>query len=120
MFVDRESVEKYADEYDVKVRRLSDTVALTSSTKEAMGMAISTFAPGETVREHVNKPNVQEIFMILAGDVEVVIDGEREVLQAGDLSFAEIGQSHRFTNLGDDQARLLSIWWRATVSTPLG
>jgi mannose-6-phosphate isomerase-like protein (cupin superfamily) len=114
VFVDRDTPESYANEYDVKVRRLAAVLARTSDHKQSLGMAISRFEPGETVREHVNKPGVQEVFMILDGTVEVVIDGTVETLQINDVSYADIDQKHRFTNVGAGPAALLSIWWRTT------
>ena len=121
MHIDRHSDEKYKPEYDVLVRRLADTFAHTSPTKEALGAAISVFEPGETVREHVNKENVEEVFLVLDGTVDFVLDGQHETITTGDVGLAHIGQSHAFTNIGSERARLLSIWWRAVPAlAPLG
>jgi quercetin dioxygenase-like cupin family protein len=111
--IDRNSTEKYKPEYDVLVRRFAETFAQTSPGKEAMGAAISVFEPGETIREHVNKPDVEEVFLVLDGDVDFYLDGRRERITTGDMGLAHIGQAHAFTNAGTSTARLLSIWWRA-------
>ncbi|MEU9081121.1 cupin domain-containing protein [Streptomyces sp. NPDC048357] len=116
MTIDRHESGKYRDEYDVKVRRLTGLLALTSPRKEAMGAAMSEFEPGETVREHVNKERVEEIFLLLDGTADFTLDGVTRELRAGDVGFARTGQSHAFTNTSDQKVRLFSVWWR-TVPT---
>lgn|GEM_PF-1563004 len=119
MHIDRNSAEKYKPEYDVLVRRFAETFARTSPAKEAMGAAISVFEPGETIREHVNKENVEEVFLVLEGEVDFALDGRHETIRTGDMGMAHIGEAHAFTNIGADTARLLSIWWRAVPSPAL-
>lgn len=111
--IDRDQPERYNSEYDVMVRRLTDFLGQASPVKESLGMAISRFQPGETVREHVNKPQVEEAFIIIDGDVEFTLNGKPTLLKPLDMGFAHIGQAHSFTNVGSSTARLLSIWWRA-------
>lgn len=113
MTIDRDDASKYREEYDVRVRRLADLLALTSPRKEAMGAALSEMEPGETVREHVNKPQVEEIFLLLDGTADFCLDGEVQPMAAGDVAFARIGQSHSFTNTSTQRSRLLSVWWKA-------
>ncbi|WP_139831401.1 MULTISPECIES: cupin domain-containing protein [unclassified Pseudomonas] len=116
MTIDRDESSKYSAEYDVSVRRLSDLLALTSAKKEAMGAAMVEFYPGETIREHINKENVEEIFLLLDGTADFTLDGVVHSVKAGDVAFAKIGQSHSFKNTSTDKARLFSLWWKA-VST---
>lgn len=113
MTIDRNESSKYKPEYDVSVRRLSDLLALTSAKKEAMGAALVEFYPGETVREHINKENVEEIFLLLDGTADFTLDGVVQSLNAGDVGFARIGQSHSFKNTSTEKSRLLSLWWKA-------
>ncbi|MFJ8015676.1 cupin domain-containing protein [Streptomyces sp. NPDC096339] len=113
MTIDRHEPDKYKEEYDVMVRRFTELMALTSPLKEAMGAAISEFGPGETVREHINKERVEEIFLLLDGTAEFTLDGVKQELRAGDVGFARIGQSHSFTNTSEEKIRLFSVWWRA-------
>ncbi|AJM77600.1 cupin domain-containing protein [Rathayibacter toxicus] len=117
MLVDHDQTDKYKDEYDVLVRRFSPILAKTADVKHSLGMAISRFEPGETVREHINKPHVEEMFIVLDGEVEVIIEEDKKILRSGDASFAEVGQRHRFSNVGTGTARLLSIWWRVKAET---
>jgi quercetin dioxygenase-like cupin family protein len=113
MIIDKHLPEKYKPEYDVSVRRLTDLLAHTSPTKKSMGAAISEFQPGETIREHVNKEGVEEMFVLLDGKAEYKLDDEVQEISAGDVAFAKIGQKHSFKNTSDKPARLLSIWWKA-------
>lgn len=113
MIIDHNSPDKYKPEYDVSIRRLSDFLAQTSPRKEAMGAAISVIAPGETVREHVNKPGVEEVFLLLDGNALFRLDDEAHEIAAGDMGFAKVGQKHSFTNASNTSVRLLSIWWKA-------
>jgi quercetin dioxygenase-like cupin family protein len=113
MHIDKESTDKYQHEYGVLVRRLGGVFAETSALKEASGGAISVVAPGETITEHVNKENVEEVFVVLGGTFDFTLDGEHATITTGDVGFARIGQAHAFTNVGTSTARLLSLWWRA-------
>ena len=113
MTIDRDEPGKYNLEYGVQLRRLTELMSLTSPIKEAMGGGISVVAPGETVTEHVNKPNVEEIFLLLDGEARFTLEGAPQVMKAGDVGFAAIGKRHEFTNTSSETIRLLSVWWRA-------
>ena len=115
MTIDHDSPDKYNPEYDVSIRRLTEFFAQTSPKKEAMGAAISVIQPGETVREHINKPDVEEMFMLLDGTATFRLDDQDHEVSAGDVGFARIGQKHSFTNSSDDTVRLLSLWWKAVA-----
>lgn len=115
MIIDKDSPDKYNPEYDVSIRRLTDFLKQTSPKKEAMGAALSIIQPGETVREHINKPGVEEVFLLLDGNAIFNLDDVPHDIAAGDMGFAEIGQKHSFTNSSDNTVRLLSIWWKAVA-----
>jgi mannose-6-phosphate isomerase-like protein (cupin superfamily) len=113
MTIDRHAPEKYLDEYGVKMRRLAELLALTSPRKEAMGAALCQVEPGETITEHRNKENVEEVFLLLDGTADFTLNGVTEGIGAGDVGFARIGERHSFTNTSQSTIRLLSVWWRA-------
>ncbi|MGA7723182.1 MAG: cupin domain-containing protein [Ignavibacteriaceae bacterium] len=115
MIIDKNSSDKYNPEYDVSIRRFSELFAQTSKKKEAMGAALSIVKSGETVREHINKPGVEEVFLLLDGNAIFTLDDVNHDIAAGDMGFAEIGQKHSFTNSSDSTIRLLSIWWKAVA-----
>ena len=115
MIIDHDSPDKYKPEYDVSIRRLTEFLAQTSAKKEAMGAAISVIQPGETVREHINKPDVEEVFLLLDGTATFRLDDQDHEVSAGDMGFAKVGQKHSFTNSSGNTVRLLSIWWKAVA-----
>ena len=115
MMIDHDSPDKYKPEYDVSIRRLTDFLAQTSPKKEAMGAAISIVQPGETVREHINKPDVEEVFLLLDGTATFRLDDQDHEVSAGAIGFAKVGQKHSFTNSSGETVRLLSIWWKAVA-----
>lgn len=117
MAIDRNTPEKYKLEYGVQLRRLADFFAQTSATKEAMGGGISVVAPGEVVTAHVNKPNVEELFVVMKGELRFTLEDDTQILRQGDFGFAPIGQRHEFGNDSADTAELLSIWWRSVEAS---
>lgn len=118
MIIERDSDDLYNDEYDVRVRRLTAIAAQTVPTKEGFGAALVRFEPGETIREHSNKPGVEEMFVMLEGTADFMLEGEVLELHEGDVAFAPVGQRHRFTNTGDNTGRMICIWWRPAGFEP--
>lgn len=116
MIIERDADDLYRDEYDVRVRRLTEMAAQTVPVKTGFGAALVRFGPGEVVREHVNKPGVEEMFIMLEGTADFVLEGETHGLAEGDVAFAPIGQSHSFTNTSPGPGRLLCIWWRPAAT----
>lgn len=115
MIIDRNEDAEYKHEYDVRVRRLTDFLTEnTSPQKYKLGGSLVEFAPGETVREHVNRDRVEEIFVLLDGKAEFFLDGKTEVLRSGDLTKAPVGMAHSFTNVSDAPSRLLCLWWETS------
>jgi quercetin dioxygenase-like cupin family protein len=50
-----------------------------------------------------------EWFYILNGEITTEVDGERNVLSAGDSTFAPRGTVHTFKNFGDSPAKMLTV-----------
>ncbi|WP_129669470.1 cupin domain-containing protein [Phytoactinopolyspora endophytica] len=49
----------------------------------------------------------EETYLILEGTVEASFDGEKHVLEAGDVAWAGVGCVHAFTNVGEGRVRWL-------------
>nr|WP_174257350.1 cupin domain-containing protein [Phytoactinopolyspora alkaliphila] len=49
----------------------------------------------------------EETYLILEGTVEASFDGERHILEPGDVAWAGVGCVHSFTNVGDGRVRWL-------------
>ena len=69
-------------------------------------MVHSTFAPGSEIGETVTRPT-QEVGYILAGRLDLTIDGRRFTVGPGD-SFRIRGEPHRWANPYEDPA--VAIW----------
>jgi mannose-6-phosphate isomerase-like protein (cupin superfamily) len=58
--------------------------------------------------EHQHR-HIDHVWYLLAGRVDVVVDGRRAELVPGDFAFVPRGCAHSFANLGGKPARLLQV-----------
>ena len=56
---------------------------------------------GASIGLHTHETS-SEIIFILSGTGKQIIDGEEEILKAGDCHYCKKGQSHKFINIGND------------------
>jgi putative monooxygenase len=63
-----------------------------------------TLAAGEAVTEHYH-PYSEEFVHVVAGELEMTLDGEPVRLGPGDSLIVPIGLRHRLVNVGDAEAR---------------
>jgi transcriptional regulator with XRE-family HTH domain len=72
-----------------------------------------TLAPGATTGgpddPPLHEPGSRETAVVLEGDVDLFIDGERHQLDAGDSVTFDADLPHHFENNGDVDARLLAV-----------
>jgi putative monooxygenase len=80
------------------------TPTTVGSTSGFMGMAV--VRPGERIGEHYH-PSSEEFVYIVAGDLEVDLDGEPHPLRVDQGLFIPKNVRHRFRNVGDTEARLV-------------
>jgi transcriptional regulator with XRE-family HTH domain len=59
---------------------------------------------GETMLEHV----AHEGGIVIAGEVEITVGGRRQILKAGDAYLFDSRLPHRFRNVGDRPAEIIS------------
>ncbi|WP_042417971.1 cupin domain-containing protein [Streptacidiphilus anmyonensis] len=78
--------------------------ATVGSTSGFMGVAL--IGPGERVGEHYH-PYSEEFVFVVAGDLEVDLDGETHPLRPEQGLMIPQGVRHRFRNVGGSQARLV-------------
>lgn len=95
---------------DVPVFERGDGVKTTLLVgKEICGAGITSgltsFPVGKEVPVHCH--NCDEQVVLLEGDCEVEIEGERTPVTAMDTTFIEAGKFHRFVNVGDTPATIL-------------
>jgi quercetin dioxygenase-like cupin family protein len=68
-----------------------------------------TFSPGSGVAEHNHQASL-EIVYILAGTGELVLDGKKSTLKAGDVIHVPVGMNHAFRNSGSETVDLIQIY----------
>ena len=66
--------------------------------------------PGMGIPPHIHE-NEDEVFHVLSGQVEMIIDGAATTLSAGDMIFCPRGIPHSWRVVGNEKARaMLSIF----------
>jgi len=61
---------------------------------------------GHPAAAHVH-PHQEERFEVLAGTLQLVVDGRRTTLEPGDVAVVPPGRAHTWWNVGDEEARVL-------------
>lgn len=62
---------------------------------------------GHPAAAHVH-PKQEERFEVLTGTLELVVDGRRRTLGPGDVGVVPPGSAHTWSNVGDDEVRILA------------
>ena len=57
-------------------------------------------APGRSTGSDALKHTGDETLLVLSGNFEIEVEGERQFLAPGDGVFIPIGRRHRFVNVG--------------------
>ncbi|WP_051376671.1 cupin domain-containing protein [Burkholderia sp. WSM2232] len=78
------------------------------------GGAWMTIAPGQTSTPHNH--DEEETFLILSGNGEMEVDGERRVIEKGDVIYLPRFSTHKLRNISSAMPlELLCIWWGAPI-----
>ncbi|WP_281842109.1 cupin domain-containing protein [Sinisalibacter aestuarii] len=91
--------------------QLGDGVAIAQvGDALAHGLQIlsETYAPGADTGEAMLDHEANEGGIVVAGEIEVSVGGERAVLGPGDAYLFDSRAPHRFRNIGDTPARIIS------------
>jgi mannose-6-phosphate isomerase-like protein (cupin superfamily) len=78
---------------------------------------ISTYEAGAHVESHVHKVQ-EQIYHVLAGEGILVLDGERRLVRANDVTYIPPGVVHEFHNTGIDPLVFLVITSPPTDEEP--
>ncbi len=57
---------------------------------------------GCSIGEHTHSTNCESIY-VLQGAVKVTIDGEEEIIKAGEVHFCKKGSTHKIEQYGDEK-----------------
>jgi mannose-6-phosphate isomerase-like protein (cupin superfamily) len=68
---------------------------------------VDNVAPGVGIPPHIHTKE-DEIFRVVKGEVEIVINGESSILKAGDIAFAPKGVPHTWKVVGTEKARMIT------------
>lgn len=72
-----------------------------------MNFAVVRFLPGEDFQAHYHNV-MEENFFILEGKVDIVVDGKKNALSAGDFIHIEPGEVHYVKNAYDAPVKMVS------------
>ncbi|MGW4828998.1 cupin domain-containing protein [Amycolatopsis sp. SB7-3] len=86
---------------DIRVTLSPKTVGSTSGFGGLLRLD-----PGELVTEHYH-PYSEEFLHVVAGDLEMTLNGQMARLTAGDSLLVPIGVRHRLVNVGDLPAQVV-------------
>ena len=68
----------------------------------------ATLLPGKSFRNHYHEA-MDEVFIILDGEVEITIGNEREILEKGDTVIVPEASVHSMKNLTDKEVLFIAI-----------
>lgn len=68
---------------------------------------VSNVEPGVGIPPHIHTKE-DEIFRVIEGQVEIMVDGETSILNAGDIVFAPKGIPHSWQVVGTEKAKMMA------------
>lgn len=70
--------------------------------------------PGVGIPPHIHSKE-DEIFRVIHGEVEIMVDGKTTVLKAGDMAFAPKNIPHAWTVVGSEKAKMITTAFPAGI-----
>lgn len=102
--------ERDADQVDVVAAAWSNHAfrreVLTGQHEQVVVMTIP---PGGEIGEEVH-PTTDQVILVVDGQAEADLDGERSTLAPNDLVFVHAGTRHNFRNRGEGALRLITVY----------
>jgi mannose-6-phosphate isomerase-like protein (cupin superfamily) len=96
----------FEDAYNVHAKRLFPWGSLPDPD---FGSAWVEVRPGMTSTAHAHDET--ELFLIVEGEGEMVVAGERRRVRAGDAVYIPAHQDHALTNAGPDRLLFVTVFW---------
>ena len=87
---------------------------LGSDTNNQIIEWIDDVSPGVGIPPHIHT-NEDEIFRVIKGQVEIMVDGKTTTLHAGDIVFAPKNVPHAWTVVGAEPARMITSAFPAGI-----
>jgi len=89
---------------------------LGSETNNQIVEWVDDVDPGVGIPPHVHTQE-DEIFRVVKGEVEIVVDGKATVLKEGDMAFAPKNVPHSWTVVGTEKAKMITSAFPAGIET---
>ncbi|WP_047246135.1 cupin domain-containing protein [Maribacter thermophilus] len=77
---------------------------------------VSNVDPGIGIPPHIHTKE-DEIFRVIEGQVEIMVDGETTVLNKGDIAFAPKGKPHSWKVVGTEKAKMITSAFPAGIES---
>jgi quercetin dioxygenase-like cupin family protein len=78
-----------------------------SETKDLIVEWVDNVDPGVGIPPHFHRRE-DEIFRVIYGQVEIMVDGETTILEGGDIAFAPRNIPHSWKVIGTEKARMIT------------
>lgn len=85
-----------------------------SDTANQLVEWVDNVVPGTGIPPHIHTLK-DEIFRVVAGQVEIMVAGETTVLNAGDMAFAPKNVPHAWTVVGTEKAKMITTAFPAGI-----
>ena len=72
-------------------------------------VVLMSLQPGEEIGEEVH-PDVDQILVFVDGEGEAILEGRSSPVEEDTLVFVPAGTTHNFTNTGDDDMKLYTVY----------
>ncbi len=87
---------------------------LGSETGNQIMEWVDNVEPGAGIPPHVHTKE-DEIFRVIKGEVEIMVDGKTNILKAGDLAFAPKNVPHAWKVVGTEKAKMITSAFPAGI-----
>ncbi|SDO34900.1 transcriptional regulator, XRE family with cupin sensor [Halomonas shengliensis] len=88
--------------------RLSFRLVAARRPERGMSIIHERYPPGADTGEEMLEHEGEEGGVVVAGEIEITVNGESEVLRAGDAYYFDSRLPHRFRNLGEAECVIVS------------
>ncbi len=89
--------------------RSNDAFRRVVRTGKHEQVVVMTIPPGGEIGEEVH-PSTDQVFLIVAGHGEAMVDGQSSRLATDDLTLVHAGSRHNVLNRGDGPLRLITVY----------
>ena len=92
---------------------------LGSDTNNQIVEWVDDVEPGVGIPPHIHTKE-DEIFRVVKGQIEIMVDGETTVLNAGDIAFAPKNVSHAWKVVGSEKAKMITSAFPSGIEKMFG